>query len=178
MVKLHTLPVGFTFFSAYTPQHLPPCSDQNPRRSMAPKSSLMLIPQLGRLTSTELNVSLLDMLVAEPKIKRIHKSRTTSVYTASLRSNADTVVLKMATHAEAVGRLKHEHEIYCKLQTMQGDQIPHCFGLFLPREDGIVSRQLPGACLLLEYCGQTGQAPQLGEPYETVSVSQMPWKFR
>ena len=150
-------------------------------RSMTRKSSL--VPQLGRLASTDPNVSLLELLLPEPALKRIHKSPATIVCTAQLRSSMDMIVLKMATHADAVDRLKHEYAMYRRLQAMQGDQIPRCYGLFLPRrgEDGVVSRQLPGACLLLEYCGehcQIGQPPQPVELRRTRALDEMPWKFR
>ena len=150
---------------------------------MTLKPSLRPVPQLERLTSTEADTNLLEMLMPEPQFKQIHKSSVTIVCTAQLRRSADAVVLKIATHADAVERLKHEYETYCRLQAMQGDQIPHCYGLFLPRcgEGGTVSRRLPGACLLLEYCGEhyrIGQSPPPGELHRDRALDEMPWKFR
>lgn len=126
---------------------------------------------LPLLTSVDSNGSLLEMLTPESEMQKIHSSEETIIYRAELNRAASAVVLKVAINAGAVQRLKNEHEMYRKLQAMQGTQIPRCHGLFVRsgREEGVISkRRWAGACLLLDYCG---------EPLVAM-LPDMPWNFR
>ncbi|EPT03095.1 hypothetical protein FOMPIDRAFT_91730 [Fomitopsis schrenkii] len=60
-----------------------------------------------------------------------------------------TVVCKIVYGPGALTRLRKEYDVYDRLKSLQGQGIPHCYGLFH------CPAAVNQACLLLEYGGET-----------------------
>lgn len=104
--------------------------------------------------------------------KLIHTGDHIDVYRAVARdppSKCDGDVVYKVAYGAAVARLYHEAKIYRKLDRIQGERVPRCYGYF--QEAGM-------ACLVLQYCGETRPEAFIDLPYNrkyVISTVNITW---
>lgn len=101
---------------------------------------------------------ILELAKADPKQMRVlHHDKSTNTTVLKVQqpiippgtTMSVTVVCKIVYGPGALTRLRKEYDVYDRLKSLQGQGIPHCYGLFH------CPAAVNQACLLLEYGGET-----------------------